>query len=137
VDRQRENEIQSLKSMRDGNWRGLSRPSALALEQRLRDLENQRHSIGSVFQPPAEVLLALGSAYFRNEDRDAAEATWKAAIGVNPKYGEAHNNIAVIYMQTDRLDQALEEVTLAEKAGFKVNPQFKADLKEKVKAAKR
>jgi hypothetical protein len=40
-------------------------------------------------------------------------------------------------MQTDRLDQALEEVTLAEKAGFKVNPQFKADLKDKVKAAKR
>ena len=26
-------------------------------------------------------------------------------------------------MQTGRLDQALEEVTLAEKAGFKVNPQ--------------
>ena len=50
---------------------------------------------------------------------------------------EAHNNIAVIYMQTDRLDQALEEVTLAEKAGFKVNTQFKADLKDKAKAAKR
>ena len=77
------------------------------------------------------MLLALGSAYFRNGDSDAAEAQWRAAIDANPKLGEAHNNIAVIYMQTDRLDKALEEVTLAEKAGFKVNPQFKADLKEK------
>ncbi len=88
---------------------------------------------GGAFQPPAQVLLALGSAYFRNGDRDAAEAQWLAAIDANPKLGEAHNNIAVIYMQTGRFEQALQELTLAEKAGFKVNPQFKADLKERAK----
>ena len=110
---------------------------ATQAEQHLRDLENQRSSMGGAFRPPAEVLLALGSAHFRNGDREAAELEWQAAIDANSKLGEAHNNIAVIYMQTDRLDQALEEVTLAEKAGFKVNPQFKADLKDKMKAAKR
>jgi hypothetical protein len=36
-------------------------------------------------------------------------------------------------MQTSRFDEALRELTLAEKAGFKVNPQFKADLKERAK----
>jgi tetratricopeptide (TPR) repeat protein len=135
VEKQRDDEIRELKSIID---RGTGRtPTVMSLEQRLRDLENQRSVVGGAFRPPAEVMLALGSAYFRSGDRDMAEAQWLAAIQANPKLGEAHNNIAVIYMQTDRLDQALEEVALAEKAGFKVNPQFKADLKDKVKAAKR
>ncbi len=40
-------------------------------------------------------------------------------------------------MQTSRFDEALQELTLAEKAGFKVNPQFKADLKERAKTKPR
>lgn len=133
VDKQREDEIRELRSILD---QGKGRtPTLLGLEQRLRDLETQRSAVaaGAPFQPPAQALLALGSAYFRNGDRDAAEAQWRAAIDLNPKLGEAHNNIAVIYMQTGRYDEALAELTLAEKNGFKVNPQFKADLKERAK----
>ena len=135
VEKQREDEMRELRSILDRN-KGRA-DTLLALETRLRDLENQRSVTGGAFQAPPPVLLALGSAHFRNGDRDAAEAQWRAAIDANPKLGEAHNNIAVIYMQTGRLDKALEEVTLAEKAGFKVNPQFKADLKDKIKASKR
>jgi tetratricopeptide (TPR) repeat protein len=134
VDKQREDEIRELRSILDqGKGRA---PTLLGLEQRLHDLETQRSAVaaGAPFQPPAQVLLALGSAYFRNGDRDAAEAQWRAAIDANSKLGEAHNNIAVIYMQTGRFDQALAELSLAEKDGFKVNPQFKADLKERAKA---
>ena len=136
AEKRRDEEIQELKTMLN-TGKVVGTLTNLSLEQHLRDLENQRTSMGGAFRPPAEVLLALGSAHFRNGDREAAEAEWLAAIQRNPKLGEAHNNIAVIYMQTGRLDEALQEVTLAEKAGFKVNPQFKADLKEKVKAAKR
>jgi tetratricopeptide (TPR) repeat protein len=131
VEKQRDDEIRELRTIID-NEKGRA-PTRIALEQRLHDLENQRSATGGTFQPPAQVLLALGSAYFRNGDRDAAEAQWRSAIDANPKLGEAHNNLAVIYMQTGRFDQALEELSLAEKAGFKVNPQFKADLKERAK----
>jgi protein O-GlcNAc transferase len=131
VEKQREDEIKELRNiLSTGKGRA---PTLLGLEQRLRDLENQRSVTGGTFLAPAQALLALGSAYFRNGDRDAAEAQWRAAIDANPKLGEAHNNIAVIYMQTGRFEQALQELTLAEKAGFKVNPQFKADLKERAK----
>jgi hypothetical protein len=47
--------------------------------------------------------------------------------------GEAHNNVAVVYMLTGRLDEAKAEVKLAEKAGFKVNPKFKEDLEQRLK----
>jgi hypothetical protein len=33
-------------------------------------------------------------------------------------------------MQTDRYDEGDQEIKLAEKNGFRVNPQFKADLKK-------
>jgi tetratricopeptide (TPR) repeat protein len=135
VDRRREDEIHELQTVLNQSTRGTPAPARLQMEQRLRDLQDQKRSIGVTFRPPAEVLLALGSAYCRNGETEAAEANWKAAIEVNPKYGEAHNNLAVIYMQSGRLAEGEEEVKLAEKNGFHVNPQFKADLKDRQKAA--
>jgi tetratricopeptide (TPR) repeat protein len=134
VDRRREDEIRELQTVLNQSMRGTPAPVRLQMEQRLRDLQDQKRSIGVAFRPPAEVLLALGSAYFRNGEAEAAEANWKAAIEVNPRYGEAHNNLAVIYMQAGRLPEAEAELKLAEKNGFRVNPQLKADLKDRQRA---
>ena len=130
ADKRREEEIRTLKTILS-DPRGIRGPTYTQMEQHLRDLENQRRSISGPFRPPAEVLLALGSAHFKNGDREAAEEEWKSATVANPKLGEAHNNLAVIYMQTGRLDDAEQSLKLAEKAGFRVNPQFKEDLKKK------
>ena len=103
---------------------------AVQLEQHLRDLERNRASLDGPFQPPGEVLLALGSAYFHHGQAEQAEFEWLAALQVNPKLGEAHNNLAVIYMRTGRLSDAEQALKLAEKLGARVNPQFKEDLKQ-------
>jgi Tfp pilus assembly protein PilF len=134
VERQRDDEIKELRE----NIRSLSQAGqnlrATQAEARLRDLERQKTALEAAFQPPAEVLLALGSALFRNGDAPAATLQWEAAIVSNPKLGEAHNNLAVVYMQTGRLADAEREIKLAEKNGFRVNPQFKDDLKARAKA---
>jgi tetratricopeptide (TPR) repeat protein len=130
VDRQRQDAIRALKETL-GPQVKMNQLKRTQIEQQLRDLENQRISVDAPFQAPAEVLLALGSAYFRNGDREEAEIEWKAAIAVNPKLGQGHNNLAVIYMQSGRLDEAEQQIKLAEKSGFRVNPQFKEDLKKK------
>jgi tetratricopeptide (TPR) repeat protein len=132
VEKQREDEIHE---MRESVKRLHALGPGYALratraEQQLRDLETQKPSLGRGFQPPAEALLSLGSAYFRIDERDQAEAEWRAAIEVNPRLGEAHNNLAVILMQTGRFDDAEREIKAAEKAGFRVNPQLKSDLKQ-------
>jgi Flp pilus assembly protein TadD len=80
-------------------------------------------------KPPGEVSLALGSAYFRNGQREDAEREWKAAVDANSSLGEAHNNLAVVYMMSGRKKEAEEAVKAAERAGFRVNPQLKADIK--------
>ncbi len=104
-------------------------PYVLQLESRLRDLEKQRQSGVETTKPPGEVSLALGSAYFRNNQRAEAEREWRVAIETKPSLGEAHNNLAVVYMLTMRKKEAENAVREAERAGFRVNPQLKEDIR--------
>jgi tetratricopeptide (TPR) repeat protein len=99
------------------------------LEQRIDELERSRSSMGTRFEPPATVLLSLGSAYFRNGNREGAAKNWAEAVRVNSTLGEAWNNLAVIYLGSGRKSDAENAVKNAERAGFRVNPRLKDDIK--------
>jgi protein O-GlcNAc transferase len=77
---------------------------------------------------PPEFSLALGSALFRGGQVVEAEAEYLEALKINPKYGQVHNNLAVICMMSGRLDEAEEHVKAAEKSGLKVGREFKEEL---------
>jgi protein O-GlcNAc transferase len=133
-------EIQALKD----SLNAASRPdshavqpqnAALRLETRLHDLENQKRKGITATDVPAEFSLALGSAYLRAGRIPDAEKAYAEAIRVNPKMGEAHNNLAVVYFRTGRLDDAEKELKAAEKSGYAVNPRFKDDLKKAKESA--
>ena len=130
VDKQRETRSARLRTILDRPGKRRRRP-VLQLEQRLRDLENQRTRHGGRFDALRELLLALGSALLQKRrpggGRGELEGRRRRESEAD---GEAHNNLAVIYMQTGRFDDAEQELKLAEKTGFRVNPQFKDDLKE-------
>ena len=99
------------------------------LEQRIQELERSRSTLSSNFEVPATVLLSLGSAHFRNGDRTAAEEQWSEAVRINSKLGEAWNNLAVIHLGAGRKKEAEDAVKNAERAGFRVNPRLKDDIK--------
>jgi tetratricopeptide (TPR) repeat protein len=125
--------------IRQVNLAATNNPQSLT---RLRQLQEQRRQLQEVLQRsssmsidkavPAFVYLALGSAHFRLEQWDAAEKEYRAAVNADPKTGEAFNNLAVLYLQTGRFKEADEAVKSAEKAGFKVHPQLKQDIKTKL-----
>ena len=103
------------------------------MEDRIRQLESTRTEFENpATATPAFVMLSMGSAYFRLGLVPEAEREYRNATTADPGFGEAHNNLAVIYMLTDRLDRAQQEVDSAEKAGFKVNPRLKEDLKKRL-----
>jgi tetratricopeptide (TPR) repeat protein len=122
----------SLNRIRTGNMKGQSENSAVALgiEKRLDDLKRMRQDRGRGERSPvpAEVSLALGSAYYRNGQAQDAEREWVEAVRVNSRLGEAHNNLAVLYLLSGRKKEAEEAVKSAERARFRVNPQLKADI---------
>jgi tetratricopeptide (TPR) repeat protein len=105
------------------------RAAVLGIESRIRELERSKSGLVNRFEPPAQVLFATGSAYYRNGDAIAARERWELAVKVDPKLGEAWNNLAVVYMQSGRRRDAEEAVRNAEKHGFRVNPQLKEDIK--------
>jgi tetratricopeptide (TPR) repeat protein len=102
------------------------------LEERKRYLQeniNQGDDITVDTSIPVYISLSLGSAYFRSGNMAEAERYYKEAITTDPKAGEAHNNLAVVYLETARPSDAERELAAAEKVGFRVNPQLKADVK--------
>ena len=101
----------------------------MRLQDQMETLRTQRRRSASQAEPtPPWISVALGSAYFRNNAMADAEREFKAAIDVDPKVGEAHNNLAVVYMLTNRVDAAAAEVELAERAGFTVPAGLKRDI---------
>jgi tetratricopeptide (TPR) repeat protein len=118
-------------------------PQTMRTQDQLRRVQEQRRQIQDYLQRganftientvPAFVSLALGSAYFRAGKLQDAEREYKAAIDADSKTGEAHSNLAVVYMETGRYDDAERSVAAAEKAGYKVHPQLKDDIKKRRK----
>ena len=140
----RQDQIQELRSLIDElrTQPGMSTISATARSRQLRDFteylrqledtERSGHSLSRDVAVPAEIYLSLGSALFRSNRFPEAEAEYLNALKVNKDFGEAHNNLAVIYMMKYRYQDALTHLKAAEKAGYRVNPELKEQIKSRM-----
>ena len=115
------------------------RPAGRAVTERLnvlRDLEQMKKADSGNPEPPAEISLALAGAWFRSGNLEEAEKENKNALQTRPDYGQAHSNLAVIYMMGGRFADAQAEVAQAEKSGFTVNPKLKEELDRRTAVTK-
>jgi Tfp pilus assembly protein PilF len=120
-----------------------SGPMTGARADMMRQLQNQRRDIQESIQRgndvtiessvPAYVSLALGSAYFRTGRLADAEREYKATIEADNRSGEAHSNLAVVYLETERFDLASNALESAKKVGFRVNPELEKAIRERAK----
>lgn len=137
-ERQRQDEINELKDdlVRQkyltgaGDTHALETALGMQMEDRLRQLESmQLKDRPGETMVPAGVYVALGSAYFRQGALDDAEREYRHAVQIDARLGAAHNNLAVIYLMTGRIDEAEASMAAAEKTGFRVSPAFKNDVR--------
>jgi tetratricopeptide (TPR) repeat protein len=133
ADRRLRDQIQALKDNERNLMRlgGKGAPNTIEqIRAQIQQLESRksRHAAASPPPVPAGLSMAIGSAYFRLNDLTNAEKEYKAAIEVNPNFGEAHSNLAVVFFVTGRVAEAETAITAAERAGFKVNPRLKDDI---------
>jgi tetratricopeptide (TPR) repeat protein len=120
-----------------------SGPQSLQVQDQLRQVQEQKRQVQEFITRgnnitiasgvPAWVSLSLGSAYFRAGKLADAETEYKAAISSDARSGEAHNNLAVVYLETERFAEALTELNAAKKIGFKVNPELEKAVRERAK----
>jgi tetratricopeptide (TPR) repeat protein len=108
----------------------------LDLKQQIRTLLADRDPGPATETPtpiPPFVSLALGSAYFRLDRLADAERQFRQALAVDPKFGEAHSNLALVCLLTGRAAEAQSHVRLAEEARFTVNPELKRQIRDAAK----
>lgn len=120
-----------------------SGPQSIQVQDQLRQVQEQKRQIQEFITRgnsitissgvPAWVSLSLGSANFRAGKLAEAETEYKAAIAADPRSGEAHSNLAVVYLETERFNDALVEINAAKKIGFKVNPELEKVIRERAK----
>jgi tetratricopeptide (TPR) repeat protein len=130
-----DDEIRSLEDEKtlllSGRVTAMTSSGPIDLDRRISDLKSRRfRDAKAPPETPAWISIALGSAYFRSGSMADAEREYLQALRADPKLGEAHNNLAVVYMLSGRHPQADAEIKAAEKAGFRVNPQLKEDVKK-------
>jgi tetratricopeptide (TPR) repeat protein len=140
VERRRDQEIDQLTNylslIQSGQIKNSNPSVPIQIQQHIDELQRNRRKGGSEAPSvPAEVYVGLGSAFFRQGKLAEAEKEWKTAASNNPRLGEAHNNLAVLYFMGNQLEDAEKELKLAEKAGYPVNPRLKDDIKKARKAA--
>ena len=106
------------------------------LRQQIRTLSAERESgpvTGKLAPVPAFVSLALGSAYFHLQRLPEAEKQFRDALAVEPKFGEALSNLALVCLLTGRAEEAQSYVRTAEEARFTINPELKRQIREALK----
>ncbi|HEX9365490.1 MAG TPA: tetratricopeptide repeat protein [Vicinamibacterales bacterium] len=143
ANRARENQLATLRrrladleAPSTGSSRGggpSSSTEVLEIKQQIREIQAEREPgpvTGKPAPVPAFVSLALGSAYFRLDRLPDAEREFRAALAVEPKFGEAHSNLALVCLLTGRAKEAEEHVRVAEEAKFTVNPELKRQIRE-------
>lgn len=106
-----------------------------AIDRQVVQLERLRARQAS--GPPAEIGLALGSAWFHAGDLAGAEREFRSATRTDTTAGDAYNNLAVVLMLSGRLDEAEASVKNAEKRGVRVSPRLKDELRSRRSAAPR
>ena len=72
----------------------------------------------------------MGGAYFRKGMLNEALEQFNKAIGINPEYGEAHNNLAVVYFLRKEYKDAWRHLKIARKLHAQANLKFVEDLKK-------
>jgi tetratricopeptide (TPR) repeat protein len=134
VERRRDEEISELRDAVRAIQSGRVKTDSfqvMRLEERIRDLQRTKQRADAPPEAPAAVSLSLGSAYFHTGQLADAEREYLVAIKASPSFGEAHNNLAVVYLLTGRAAEAEAAVARAEAAGYRVNPQLKKDIQSR------
>jgi len=103
---------------------------AQKIEGALRERERWKRRL-ALADVPAEVLMALGNAYFQAGSLADAEREYRGALRTDPKLADVHNNLAVVYMLTGRLDEAEQALKRAEKAGVPVSPRLREEIRKR------
>jgi tetratricopeptide (TPR) repeat protein len=78
----------------------------------------------------ADYYYYHGNIFLKLRKYNEAHSQYLEALRIDPKHGNASNNLANIYYMVKKYDKALYYLTMAEANGAKINPKFKEALQK-------
>jgi tetratricopeptide (TPR) repeat protein len=100
-----------------------------ARQNGISQIDSQMHEpVPDALQIPADYYYVYGNIFFKMKQFQKAYEQWTKTIEIDPKHGNAYNNLANLYFMSKQYDQALKYLELAESSGAEVNPEFKKAL---------
>jgi Tfp pilus assembly protein PilF len=93
------------------------------LQHEIDDIDRQQAQQGpaEIAVLPAEYSFVHGNVLLRMNRLIDAEPQYQRAIEANPKYGEAFNNLASLYYQAGRLEEARQVLETARSRNLPIN----------------
>jgi len=79
-------------------------------------------------ETPSDYFYFHGNIFVKQKKYQEAHDQYMEAVRINPKHGDAYNNLASLYYMVKKYSQAMEYLKLAEENGAQVNPKFKEEL---------
>jgi len=90
--------------------------------------------IPPTFEIPADYFYIHGNILFKMGMLIDATAQYQEAIRLDPRHGNAYNNLAAVSFSRGKYQEAMDCLVRAEGAGVKINPAFKKAVVEKLAA---
>lgn len=108
-------------------------PAVSKLEGKLRTINNRlSEPVPEKEETPAGYYYFHGNILVKLKKYQEAQDQYLEAVRINPKYGDAYNNLASLYYLVKKYAQAMEYLKLAEENGAEVNPKFKEALDRQI-----
>jgi tetratricopeptide (TPR) repeat protein len=119
---------------------GSSNPEKGRLEQEIqlfvqsiREIDRRLNSpVAATIEIPADFFYIHGNILFQSGSPVGAAAQYREAIRLDPRHGNAYNNLALASFSLGKYREALDYLLQAEAAGVKVNPDFKKAIETKI-----
>lgn len=83
-------------------------------------------------ETPADYFYFHGNVFVKQKKYQEAHDQYMEAVRINPKHGDAYNNLASLYYMVKKYSLAMEYLKLAEENGAEVNPKFKEALERQM-----
>jgi tetratricopeptide (TPR) repeat protein len=125
------------------------RKQKMDLESKLTNMENKRErekikieiealsfklsqSLPVIPQKSADYYYVHGNIYTKIKKYNDALTQYMEALEINPKHGNASNNIAHLYYLAGQYQKALSYLEQAESRGIKINQEFKKAIQKRL-----
>ena len=103
------------------------------LTQNISTIDSRLNSpIPPTFAVPADYFYIHGNVLFQMGSALDAAGQYREAIRLDPRHGNAYNNLALVSFSQGKYQEALDFLQQAEAAGVQVNPDFKKAVEAKI-----